>query len=115
MTSQFISLKLITKQHCIVHSCLRSIGVHEVSAVLRTNVFLYTVLGVIGSGCDTIESVTDIALSWPDISFIVDVIQDVFDILELILDFYDDLQAALDAELCMENPFELLAEWELLE
>ena len=38
-----------------------------------------------------------------------------FDILEPILDFFNDLQAALDAELCMENPFELLAEWELLE
>ena len=61
-------------------------------------------------GCDTIKSVTDIALSWPDISFIVDGIQVVFDILEPILDFFDDLQAALDAELCMENPFKLPAE-----
>ena len=66
-----------------------------------------------GSGCDTIEQITNIALSWPDISFIINGIEDVYNTLKPILDFFEDLQNALNTRLCIPNPFEALAEWEL--
>ena len=71
--------------------------------------------GTIGSSCDTIRDLTDLGLTWPDLSNILDGIQDVVDVLDPILDFFAALQDALNTELCITNPFEALAEWEVLE
>ena len=71
--------------------------------------------GTIRSSCDTIRDLTDLGLRWPDLSNIHDGIQDVVDVLDPILDFFTALQDALNTELCITNPFEALAEWEVLE
>lgn len=72
-------------------------------------------LGVVGSGCETIKSYTDIGLGWPDISFIIDGIDEVYDALSPILDFFEDLQSVLEYDLCIPNPWEAIAELEILE
>ena len=69
-------------------------------------------LGVVGSGCNGIARITNIALNWPDIGPIVDGIGDVYKTLKPILDFFNDLQSALNTRLCIPNPFEAIAEWE---
>jgi len=72
-------------------------------------------LGSVGSGCAAIRSLTDIVLGWPDISFIISGIDDVLSALDPILDFFAELQNALNTNLCIPDPFEALAEWELVE
>jgi len=72
-------------------------------------------MGTIATGCDEIRDIVDIGASWPDIDFILDGINDVYDALEPILDFFEALQDALDTDLCITNPFEALAEWEFIE
>ena len=85
--------------------------------VYRTLTFYiyYIDSGTIGSNCDTIRDLTDLGLTWPDLSNILDGIQDVVDALDPILDFFAALQDALNTKLCITNPFEALAEWEVLE
>lgn len=72
-------------------------------------------LGVAGSGCGAIKRVTDIPLRWPDISGIIRGMNDVSKALDPILDFFGELQRALNTDLCIPDPFEALAEWEVLE
>ena len=75
----------------------------------------YIASGTIRSSCDTIRDLTDLGLAWPDLSNILDGIQDVVDVLDPILDFFTALQDALNTELCITNPFEALTEWAVLE
>lgn len=87
----------------------------EFSLSIDECVFIFTALGVVGSGCDAVRSYAEIVLGWPDISFIIDGINDVYGALEPILDFFEHLQNALNTELCIPDPFEAIAEWELIE
>ena len=75
----------------------------------------FVALGHIGSVCSTLKSVTDITISWPDISGIKAALDSVYNALKPILDFFDEIRKALQERLCIPDPLEALREWELLE
>ena len=69
----------------------------------------------IGSVCDHVQKITDIPLQWPDLTHIKIGIDDVYSALRPILDFFQQIRSALSQDLCIPNPLEALAEWELIE
>ena len=68
----------------------------------------------IGSVCDDVKKITDIPLQWPDLTRIKSGIDDVYSALRPILGFFQQIRSALSQDLCIPNPLEALAEWELI-